>query len=369
MTRHRCLSGLLSLGFLLLIVFVHHPDICAQSPLGSILNTNSATDSTSSPRPTFTFNQPITSFPPEKPVKVEVLVFVYDFGEINQVIQKYNLNAVVVFAWADSRLAYEASETEKERTLPISGIWWPDFEVVNAIDYDFPANSDVTVLPDGTVIYMRKLNTALSSELNLRRFPFDRQELKLLIESSDHSINELEFDVSDEPSQWRKEAFLSEWALEKITQQVVKTRLVPDADEYSQARFTIHIRRRAGFYIWKGFLPLLLITSVAWFSLWVPLFNVPTGPLPLSIGALLTATTFIFTIAGTLPRISYLTLFDAFFLICYISIFITLAVNVYLTDRGIRNPSMANRVRYLARRWVPGSFAISLVIIGVLFLT
>ncbi len=305
--------------------------------------------------------------PPSQQVQVSILFFVYDFGEINQVLQKYNLNAVIGLQWQDPRLGFTPGSENEVRTVPLAQIWWPALEVANAINFELKSDENVRVLPDGTVVYLERINPTLSSELNLQRFPFDRQELKFVIESEVYSAEELVLNVRDKPSQWRQEAFLSEWNLEKITQRVVTTQLVSDADEFSQARFAIQIRRRAGFYIWKGFLPLFLITVVAWLSLWVPLLNVPTGPLPLSIGALLTATTFIFTIAGTLPRISYLTFFDAFFLACYISIFITLAVNVYLTAQLSPTAQKHEEVRVWARKLVPGSFGLSVLIISLIF--
>jgi len=306
--------------------------------------------------------------PSEQPVKVEVGIFVYDFGEINQVLQKYHLNTVIWLVWRDPRLVFTPTTPNEPKVIPLQSIWSPDVEVVNSGNFELPTDGNVFVEPDGTVTYIRKFSLQLSSELNLIKFPFDRQALKLILESGDYNTNQVVFTVDDRPSQWRKEAFISEWKLETITQEVLTTQLAPDSEDYSQARFQIHIQRRSGFYLWRAFLPLLLIVLVAWLSLWVPLFNVPTGPFPLSIGALLTAITFNLSINNTLPRVSYLTFFDAFFLICCISIFLTLAVNVYLTKIYDAKQRNFEHLRRLLRRAIPISFMISLLIITLVFL-
>ncbi|MDS3860430.1 hypothetical protein RIF25_06365 [Thermosynechococcaceae cyanobacterium BACA0444] len=320
--------------------------------------------------------QPITGqlkaqaqLPLQQPVKIKAGIFVYDFGEINQVLQNYQLNTIIWLSWQDSRLAFTPDSADKsEKFIPLASIWSPDVEVVNSANLELPSDGDVTVEPDGTVTYIRRLNLKLSSELNLVRFRFDQQQLKLILESGNYTSNQVVFTVSPRPSQWRKEVFISEWNLEKITQDVVTTQLVPEADEESQARFAIHIQRRSGFYLWRAFLPLILIVIVAWLSLWVPLLNVPTGPFPLSIGALLTAITFNFSISSSLPRVSYLTFFDAFFLICCISIFLTLVVNVYLTKRQQEVQMETKTIRRLGRRLIPTSFLVSLAIIILVFL-
>lgn len=308
--------------------------------------------------------------PPQLPVNVRVGIFVYDISEINQVLQKYQLNTVIWLIWQDSRLAFTPEPGDRpEKLIPLASIWSPDVEVVNSANLELPTDGDVIVEPDGTVTYVRKVSLKLSSELNLDRFPFDQQQLKLILESGDHNNKEMIFSVNPRPRQWREEAFISEWSLEDITEEVITSQPIPDSDDYSQARFAIHIQRRSGFYLWRAFLPLVLIVMVAWLSLWVPLFNVPTGPFPLSIGALLTAITFNFSIGSSLPRVSYLTFFDAFFLICCISIFLTLAVNVYLTKRHQEEQMEIKQIRRLGRRLIPASFLVSLVLIILVFLT
>lgn len=358
----RRLRWVWGLGLFLLIIGLGHPPGLAEAPvsMAPYSDIQAITSQLKSQVP----------LPPQSPVTVKVGIFVYDIGEINQVLQKYQLNTVIWLIWQDPRLPFTPEPGEKpEKFIPLTSIWSPDVEVVNSANLELPTDGDVSVEPDGTVTYVRKINLKLSSELNLVRFPFDQQQLKLILESGDYNNKEVVFTVSPRPRQWREEAFISEWSLEDITEEVVTAQPIPDSDDYSQARFAIHIQRRSEFYLWRAFLPLLLIVIVAWLSLWVPLFNVPTGPLPLSIGALLTAITFNFSIGSSLPRVSYLTFFDAFFLICCISIFLTLAVNVYLTKREQEKQMKTQKIRRLGRRLIPASFFVSLLIIILVFLT
>ena len=61
-------------------------------------------------------------------------------------------------------------------------MWWPAFEFVNTAG---PAvtNRALEISPDGTVRYLLGMTSEFRANLDLRRFPFDRQTLEVRVES------------------------------------------------------------------------------------------------------------------------------------------------------------------------------------------
>jgi len=90
----------------------------------------------------------------------------------------------------------------------------------------------------------------------------------------------------------------------------VADNFIPTARE---ALFQIAIERRSGFYVWKIFLPLLMLTMIPVVVFWIDvkefywLVKVP-------MTMLLSMVAFEFAIARDLPKIGYVTFLDTVFL-------------------------------------------------------
>ena len=81
------------------------------------------------------------------------------------------------------------------------------------------------------------------------------------------------------------------------------------------------------YYIWKLFIPLTLITMMAWSVFW--LMPTAIGPqIAISIGAVFSLMTFLVSIADTLPEVPYLSRANRFILLCVILVFVALAQSV-----------------------------------------
>lgn len=265
---------------------------------------------------------------PLQPTKVRVGFILIDFVGINQIAQSYTMQGYLLLQWQDKRLAFQPQKGEKIRRFDKEEIWSPSLHIWNAQDFKLIHESPLKVDPDGNVSYSQRFQATLSSPMNLQNFPFDQQNLKLIIYPED-GVEEIKLMVDRPSTYFEQQAFLPEWSLRNLQSKV--TGVQPPFDHtYSIAMFTIVIDREPGFYIWKAFLPLLLITVLAWLSFWMPSVAVGPGPLSVSVGALLTSTTFIFTILNALPRVTYLTFFDGFFLLCYILIFASNIVHIFI---------------------------------------
>lgn len=94
---------------------------------------------------------------------------------------------------------------------------------------------------------------------------------------------------------------------------------VPDREggQSTRAVFKIAVTRRYGFYLWKVFLPLLLMTMIPVVVFWVDVkeFDWMLKP-PMTM--LLATVAFEFVVSKNLPKIGYMTLLDAIYLTSYV---------------------------------------------------
>jgi hypothetical protein len=136
-----------------------------------------------------------------------------------------------------------------------------------------------------------------------------------------------------------------------------------------RSQVEIAVERRYGFYLWKVFLPLLLMVVVSWSVFW---FDPPevSSQVQIAVTTILTIIAFALAISLTLPRVPYLTFADGFFLTCYIFAFVTMVelTAVHIAYRNERR-KVAAKIRGTARWLVPAAFVVINSILIVHFLT
>jgi cadmium resistance protein CadD (predicted permease) len=106
-------------------------------------------------------------------------------------------------------------------------------------------------------------------------------------------------------------------------------------------------------------LPLLLMVALSWAVFWVEAGDLATQ-VQIAVTTVLTIIAFAFAISGSLPRVSYLSFMDAFFLTCYLFVFIAIAelMSVHMSHRTNRS-EVADRIRRYSRWLVPIAFLVA----------
>jgi hypothetical protein len=151
---------------------------------------------------------------------------------------------------------------------------------------------------------------------------------------------------------------MAQWDIRRLAQRTTHALIDGTTDRISQVQFTLLVTRRFGFFIWKVFVPLLLMVTVSWTIFWMSVDDFGNQIL-VAITTILTVIAFAFSIESNLPKVTYVTHIDAFFLCCYFFVFLTvielMAVNMVLRSRG---REAAIRIRHVAQWTVPSAFII-----------
>ncbi len=318
----------------------------------------------------------LLALPPSngEPLKVGVGLHILNIASIDEVNEQFVVDGYLLARWVDLRLAYTPTgPQDQERLYQKDQIWVPYFEMVNAVTPRDRYDISIRVKPSGWVDYVERFHATLSSKFALRRFPFDSQSLLIIIHPFVRPLREVTYTLYDHHIWTAKEfnqySSLAQWDLEAVEPQIGSD-LMYSKVTVAEARFSINVKRRSHFYLWKVFLPLLLMVILSWSVFWIEARDL-SNQVQIAVTTILTVIAFAFAISATMPRVPYLTYIDAFFLTCYVFVFISIVelMAVHLAHRRERESDLGIRIQRLARWAVPSAFVITNIILIQHFLT
>jgi Neurotransmitter-gated ion-channel ligand binding domain/Neurotransmitter-gated ion-channel transmembrane region len=302
------------------------------------------------------------------PIPVSIAIHVLNLSDIDEVGERFHLMFYLFVQWQDSRLAFTPQGPGDHFHVYEPGqIWHPRLEFINGIGARTQSEQMMRVQPNGKVLYVERADALLSTRFHLRRFPFDRQALQIIIHPFVGQAQIVDFKASQEHSWISAEesvySSLAEWQLVRIHTEedhVTMSKFGP----IPEARFEIMVRRKYDFYVWKIFLPLLLMVMLSWTVYWIDTHDL-NSQVTISITTILTVIAFAFSISISLPKMPYLTFIDAFFLDCLVFVFFTAIemTTVHVSGRTQRG-QVGIRLRHFSRFAIPVAFVVSNTIIA-----
>lgn len=222
------------------------------------------------------------------------------------------------------------------------------------------------------VEYEERFSMAFSTEMELKKFPFDEQELKIKIlvgggqeDVVDMRIDEYTHAIIDEAEWFTND---NSYAAEVEHNVIPYDVSGPDADPdnvFPRSVFKIKIKRRSGFYMWRVLLPLFLITMVSWAMFWMSREDLGDR-LGVSFTALLTIVAYNLILGDILPRIAYLTFLDELITLTYLWLSAGVLESVFVA--GLKNQVLADRVDNISKVLFPATYLAGVTLTAFVFL-
>lgn len=321
---------------------------------------------------------PPPTTPRGEPVDVAMGVYLIQVSNLDQINQTFEIEGYLEARWIDPRLAFDANEfgrdvkeyhEQRARDQLGETVWWPSIEIVNASAGGTLDRYWLRIEADGAVSLSMRFNATVTSAMDVRRFPFDQQQLRIPIESYYYGVDDVRFVVNDASTGFDRDRALPEWTITEVRTWVDEHDYVQYGEfypAYSRFNFELGIHRQWPFYLWKIFVPLLLIVAGSWSVFYVDdlATNITTA-----FTIMLTVVAFNFSIADTLPKVPYLTFMDAVLLTSYVSVFLTLIqllVTANMARRGRDDLAQALDVR---SRWLfPPALAVVVALLALMLL-
>jgi hypothetical protein len=158
---------------------------------------------------------------------------------------------------------------------------------------------------------------------DLRKYPFDSQDLKIIVEDDTRGIDQIRFSADKERTQLARGFRALGWQVSYVEARAL-SQSYPDRFEgddlyYGRYIFTVGLERFATSAAFKVFVPAFVIVIIALLGMWVPPSEIDVrsnSGAPMLAGAVL----FHYALMQELPSTSYLTRADKLMLGVYISL-------------------------------------------------
>jgi hypothetical protein len=265
----------------------------------------------------------------QDPSRAEIGLYVVDIPLLDERSSTFEIELDVISSWVDPRRATgkEQRYRNDEASKFLDAGWSANAFLTNAKSGVGLSNLYTAVQPDGRVVNRARVNATLRAPLDFRRFPFDRQSLTIHVESFSHDVDRLELLVDESFSGFAQDFDMPEWQVLGTESRTTQRLRVQEGREYSRIEFTVNVKRKVGYYVWKVILPVLLITAISWVVFWMSTDALGRRA-GISATGMLTVIAYQFIIAGSLPRFPYLTVLDKIALLALVLIALTMVENL-----------------------------------------
>lgn len=181
--------------------------------------------------------------------------------------------------WRDLRLARPAAEASNPPRVLLGAaaeaeaarIWLPAAEFTNLRGKPSYTAMGLRLYPDGTVEMMRRVTGDFATSLDVSRFPFDRQMLRLAVAVRDQSLDAvaLRFGQDDlDFSRAAAGASLDGWALGAVS-----LRSEPlegwNGEQHPQVVAALEVARQPSMAVFAIFIPLFASLVIPMLSIWL----------------------------------------------------------------------------------------------------
>jgi hypothetical protein len=284
-----------------------------------------------------------------KTVDISLGIVLVDFARINIREESFDMAGYLDTSWTDPSLALRRGEpAEGVRRFRPGQIWAPELEFVNAVEQvKAEREGDLYVSDDGRVTQRVRFSHKFQSPLNLQRFPFDEQTLKIVVAPFDPFARDLHLVIDEGRVGSLEEASVTDWSIDHVGARIVSAPGGDAADK--RFLFEVKIARRSTYYIWRVLVPMTLLVLASWTVFWFEVKNLQPQ-ISTGLAILLSLVTFNYAIDFSLPKVPYLTFIDRYTLTCFAfvlsDIFVVAAIHVALLRRG---EALASRLQRVAR--------------------
>jgi hypothetical protein len=273
---------------------------------------------------------PLTQIPP-KAETVETGIFAANLYNLDTSSNTYYLDFYLWFRW-------------KGKKDPIANLEFSngveDWGATKVLDHEEPER-----LPDGSLYQLMRVEGRFVHPFSLARYPLDVQNLKVFLENSVYTVDELVYLEDPKQSGYSSSLSIPGWQIKnydlsslvrEYTTNFGDTRLTQKAIKFSVLQYTLIVSRPLSFFVWKLFLPLVIVIFSSWGALLLnPQYTDSRIILPET--ALLTTVFLQQSYSSGLPDVGYLVLLDKIYVLAYVLIMATILEVIMTADWIIKN--------------------------------
>jgi hypothetical protein len=284
-------------------------------------------------------------FSTKGPTEINLRLYINDIVSIHDVDQSFMADVLFRAEWHDPRLRH----SDPVACQAANGqIWTPVLQLLNRRSVERIREPELSVSPEGDVVFLLRSFGKFSFRADLSDFPFDQQSLSFNIVST-YSPEEVRLISRPEMLGLNEQLSVANWTIQPQGSHNQAHYIAPVDRYLERLDIVLDATRLTGYYTWQQLLPLLLVVMMTWLVFWIPLEFVPSR-VGLAATSMLTLIAYRFAMSSILPPIAYLTRLDIFMIGASVLVFAGLATTVavsYIANE--HSEALANRVNRSAR--------------------
>uniref|UniRef100_A0A8C5WI70 Gamma-aminobutyric acid receptor subunit pi n=1 Tax=Leptobrachium leishanense TaxID=445787 RepID=A0A8C5WI70_9ANUR len=260
----------------------------------------------------------------EKPVEVGVTLEVASIHAVSEENMDYTATLFLIQRWTDERLIFEGKSITLDARL-VHFLWVPDTYIVDSkrsFLHDVTVqNRLVRLFSNGTVLYSIRITTTVACNMNLAKYPMDKQKCTLKLESLGYNINDLLYTWMNGNNSIRGMDTLK---LAQYTVERYYTKVSLGQDEtgqYSRLVLYFVLQRNMIYFILETYIPATLLVVLSWISFWISKSSVPARTC-FGVTTVLAMTTILMGSRSSLPTANcFIKAIDVYLGICFTFVF------------------------------------------------
>ncbi|KAM9847266.1 neuronal acetylcholine receptor subunit alpha-10-like, partial [Aulostomus maculatus] len=275
---------------------------------------------------------------------------IIDMDERNQILTTY---LWVRQVWMDAYLTWKKEDYDGLDTIriPSSYVWRPDIVLYNSADDEFSSSMETNVVlrNDGQVMWDQPAITKSSCSVDVAFFPFDVQQCHLTFGSWTHNGNQMDLFNALDSADLADFVPNVEW--EVLGMPAKKNVILYGccSDPYPDITFTLHLKRRASFYIFNLLIPCMMISFLAPLGFYLPADS--GEKVSLGVTVLLALTVFQLLVAESMPPSESVPLIGKYYIATMTMVTASTALTIFIMNIHHCGPE-ARPVPEWAERWI-----------------
>ncbi|KAM9726886.1 gamma-aminobutyric acid receptor subunit pi isoform 1-T2 [Menidia menidia] len=259
------------------------------------------------------------------PVTVGMSLDIASIDTISEINMDYTATIFLRQRWTDERLVFEGNKSLSLDGRLVELLWVPDTFIVDSKKsflHDITVeNRLIRIFPNGTVLYALRITTTVACNMDLTKYPMDKQTCTLQLESWGYNINDVMFywTRGNESVSGLDTLQLAQYTVEDHYTSVSEA--VYETGNYPKLVFHFELKRSILYFILETYVPSSLLVVLSWVSFWISLSSVPAR-ICIGVTTVLTMTTLMMGARTSLPNANcFIKAIDVYLGICFSFIF------------------------------------------------
>nr|XP_032806679.1 gamma-aminobutyric acid receptor subunit pi-like isoform X1 [Petromyzon marinus] len=261
----------------------------------------------------------------EGSVVVGMSLDIASIDSISEINMDYTATIFLRQRWVDERLCFDANKSLSLDGRLVELLWVPDTFIVDSKRSFLHAvtveNRLIRIFPNGTVLYALRITATVACNMDLTKYPMDKQSCTLQLESWGYNTDDMVFywTRGNDSVRGLENLRLAQYTVEEQFTSVSEA--VYETGRYPKLVFHFVLRRNILYFILETYVPSILLVVLSWVSFWISQSSVPAR-ICIGVTTVLTMTTLMMGARASLPNANcFIKAIDVYLGICFSFIF------------------------------------------------